>query len=96
MFKNRFKNDKNLSEKRMAKTPGKNLYGFRSYEPISKRFGLLDDHANYAFRYSMIDNSYFPLNQTGKTSGAFDHIIIIKENLLRLKTYINNSLEQIR
>lgn len=56
---------------------------------------LLDDHVKYAFRYSMIDNSYFPLKQTGKTSGAFDYVII-KENLLRLKTYIKNSLEQIK
>ena len=56
---------------------------------------LLDDHVKYAFRYSMIDNSYFPLKQTGKTSGEFDYVII-KENLLRLKTHIKNSLEQIR
>ena len=41
---------------------------------------LLDDHVKYAFRYSMIDNSYFPLKQTGKTSGEFDYVII-KENI---------------
>lgn len=56
---------------------------------------LLDDHVKYAFRYSMIDNSYFSLKQTGKISWAFDYTII-KENLLRLKTHIKNSLEQIR